>query len=162
MNRAALFFIAILWFLTTGTRAQTVPVPQGAWLQDGVKWSEAPKEINPKLSSGRAAIAYFGADHIFLLVYATVNRVPGEYEVICNGCGQVVYLGSWDIVEKTIRVKYRVVNRTVQIPGEQLPGLMKEGSAKIEGDAIVFLGQTFHRSTALDASAREFIPPSAH
>lgn len=161
MTQTALLSVALL-SLVTNVAAETVRVPEGAWLQDGIKWSKAPKEINPKLSSGRAAIAYFGPDHRFALIYATVNRVQGEYEVICNGCGQVVYTGSWDLVEKTVTVKYRLVSRTVQVAGEQLPGPVKEDTAKIHGDAVVFLGLSFHRSAALDTSVREFIPPVAH
>jgi len=158
----AVLFSAVLGPLATIVVAQSGQVPQGAWLQDGIKWSKAPKEINPKLSSGRATITYFGPDHTFSLIYATVNRVQGEYEVICNGCGQVVYSGSWELAKKTIRVKYRLVSRTVQVSGEQLPGPVKEDAAKIESDTVVFLGHSFHRSTALDASVREFIPPTAH
>ena len=150
------------WLLAVGAVAQPVQSPGGAWLQDGIKWSKAPKEINPKLTSGRAAIAYFSPDHMFALIYATVNRVQGEYEVICNGCGQAVYSGSWELAKKTVRVKYRLVSRTVQVAGEQLPGPVKEDAAKIEGDTIVFLGHSFHRATALDANVREFIPPAVH
>lgn len=147
------------WLLATMAVAQTVP--QGAWLQDGTTWSNAPKEINPKLSSGRAVIAYFASDHTFALIYATVNRVKGEYEVICNGCGQVVYTGTWELAEKAVKMKYRLVSRTVQVAGEQLPGPIKEDTAKLEGDTVVFLGHPFRRATALDASVREFIPPVA-
>jgi hypothetical protein len=156
MTKAAVASV-VLWSVTVAL-AQPSQAPQGAWLQDGIKWSKAPKEINPKLSYGRAAIAYFGPDYTFSLIYATVNRVQGEYEVICNGCGQVVYSGSWELAEKTIKVKYRLVSRTIQVSGEQLPGPVKEDAAKIEGDAVVFLGHSFHRSTALDASVKEFIP----
>jgi hypothetical protein len=160
MTKAAV--VSIVFLSVTVALAQPGQSPQGAWLQDGIKWSKAPKEINPKLSSGRAAIAYFGRDHKFSLIYATVNRVQREYEIICNGCGQVVYLGSWELAEKTIKVKYRLVSRTVQIIGEQLPGPVQEDSAKIEGDAVVFLGHSFHRSTALEANVKEFVPPVPH
>jgi hypothetical protein len=161
MTRATVFS-AILWSLGAGVSAQPLRAPQGAWLQDGTKWYKAPKEINAKLTSGRATILYFGPDHTFSLIYATVNRVLGEYEVICNGCGQVVYSGTWEVVEKAIKVKYRLVTRTVQVPGEQLPGPLKEETARIDGDAVKFLGRSFHRSAELDANVREFIPPAAH
>jgi hypothetical protein len=160
--RKGLVFSAMLWLLAAGAVAQPIHSPEGAWLQDGIKWSKAPKEINSKLTSGHAVIAYFGPDHTFALVYAIVNRVQGEYEVICNGCGQSVYSGSWELAEKAVKVKYRLVSRTVQIAGEQVPGPVKEDSAKIEGDALVFLRHSFHRSTALDANVKEFIPPAAH
>lgn len=161
MTKVALFS-AVLWPLATVVVAQSVQAPQGAWLQADIKWSKAPKEINPKLSSGRAAIAYFGPDHTFALIYATVNRVQGEDDLICNGCGQVVYTGSWELAERTVKVKYRLVSRTVQVAGEQLPGPFKEDIAKIEGAAVLFLGHSFHRSATLDANVGEFIPSAAH
>lgn len=161
MIKAAVFS-AILCSLTAGVPAQPAGAPQGAWLQDGTKWSRAPKEINDKLTSGRATILYFSPDHLFALIYATVNRVLGEYEVICNGCGQVVYSGTWEVVEKTVKVKYRLVTRSVPVTGEQLPGPLQEEAVKIEGTAVKFLGHSFHRSTELDANVREFIPPVVH
>ena len=66
-----------------------------------------------------------------------------------------MYSGSWELTEKTIKVKYRLVSRTVHVSGEQLPGPVKEDAAKIKGDAVLFLGQSFHRSAALDASVKE-------
>jgi hypothetical protein len=90
-----------------------------------------------------------------------VLRVPKEYEVIWNGCGQVVHLGTWQIDEKTIRVKYRLMSRTVELVGERLPGPMKDDTAKIERDAIVFLGHSFHRARDLDTNVREFVSPVA-
>jgi hypothetical protein len=158
MRKLAVFLI-VLCSITTATLGQPIQGPQGAWLQDGLKWSKAPKKINPKLSSARGAVLYFGSDHNFTLIYTTINRVPGEYEVICGGCGQVVYSGSWELGKQTIKVKYRLVSRTVDVPGEQLPGPVKEDTAKIEDDAVLFLGYSFHRSTALSANIRDFIPP---
>ena len=92
--------IAIFWSLAQVVFAQPFPAPDGAWLQNGIKWSKAPRTINAKLRSGSTAILYFRTDHAFSLMYATVLRVPKEYEVICNGCGQVVHLGTWQIDEK--------------------------------------------------------------
>lgn len=133
--------------------------PEGAWLQDGAKWSKAPREYNAKLHFARTAIIYFGADHTFALIYATVNRVPEEYEVISNGDGQEVYLGTWGIADNTIALNYRLVRRTVHAKGEQLPGPMKTESARRRGSALVFLGHSFHRSAALDESALQVAVP---
>jgi len=158
MTKAAMASV-VFWSVATVAFAQAGKAPQGAWLQDGIKWANAPKEINPRLSSGRAAIVYFGPNHAFAVIYATVNRVQRQYEVICNGCGQVVYSGTWEIDKKTIKVKYRLVSRTVEVAGEQLPGPLKEDTANLEGDAIVFLGHSFHRAADLDANVREFVSP---
>ena len=160
MTKAAVAWV-VLWSLTVAVAQPGGQAPQGAWLQDGIKWSKAPKKINPKLSSAQAAIAYFGPDHTFALIYATVNRVQGEGDLICNGCGQVVYTGSWELAEKSIKVKYRLVSRTVQVTGEHLPGPFKEDAAKIEGTALSFLGHSLHRSAALDANVGESIPSAA-
>jgi len=73
--------------------------------------------------------------------------------------GVVIYMGSWEQAEKTVIVKYRLVNRTVQVSGEKLPGPFKEDAAKLEGAGILFLGHSFHRSAALDVNVREFLPP---
>jgi hypothetical protein len=128
----------------------------GAWLEDNIKWAKAPKEYNPKLRVGRTSVLYFAADHSFALIYATVNRVTGEYEVISNGDGQDVYLGTWSISENSIALTYRLVSRTVLKLGEKLPGPRQQESAEQIGTAIVLLGHSFHRSSALDKSAREF------
>jgi hypothetical protein len=150
----------VLLSVTAGV-ARPIQVPQGAWLQDGLKWSKAPKKINPRLSYAQAVLAYFGPNHAFSIIYATVNRVPAEYEVICNGCGQVVYSGSWELDEKAIRVKFRLVYRTVELRGEQLPGPVNEDTVKFVGDALVLLGHSFHRASALDTSVLESIPRGA-
>ena len=154
----AVFSVFFCLLTATAALAQPARAPEGAWVQDGIKWEKAPRTINRKLSSGPAAIAYFGADHEFALIHAILLRVQGEYEVICNGCGQVVYSGSWALVGRAVNIKYRLLSRTVEIRGEQLPGPLKEDTATIEGDAVVFLGHSFHRSSALDANVREFIP----
>jgi len=161
MTKAA-FSLAVLWSLATVVVAQPVQTPQGAWLQDDIKWLKAPKKINPKLRYGRAAIIYFGPDHTFALIYAWVERVQGKYEGISNGDGQVVYMGSWELAEKTVKVKYRLVSRTVQVAGEQLPGPFKEDIARIEGAVVLFLEHSFHRSAALDADVVEYFPHDEH
>jgi hypothetical protein len=37
----------------------------GAWLLDGVKWTNAPRDIDPQLQSGGAGVLYFRKDHSF-------------------------------------------------------------------------------------------------
>ena len=53
------------------------------------------------------------------------------------------------------------MSRTVELVGERLPGPMKDDTAKIERDAIVFLGHSFHRARDLDTNVREFVSPVA-
>jgi hypothetical protein len=153
MSKSAMFLFLLLAPIAL---SQQVRVPEGAWLQDDIKWSKAPREYNPKLRVARSTIAYFGGDHTFALIYATVNRVPNEYEVISNGDGQVVYLGTWSVRERTIALTYGLISRTVQMQGEQLPGPTINETAKQSGSAIVLVGHSFRRSSALDQSMREY------
>ena len=155
---ARLIKTLVFCLLTRVASSQSV-APPGAWLQDKVKWQRAPKDINPKLRSGRAAVIYFWPNQSVSVLYATVTRVPKEYEVICNGCGQVVYCGTWELAEKSVKIKYQFVSRTVEVIGEQLPGPSKYGDAKIKGDSLVFLGHSFHRAPDLDANVLEFVSP---
>jgi hypothetical protein len=99
---------------------------QGAWLQDGVKWTKAPPDINPHLQAGQAEILYFGKDQGFTIIYCVVNRVPKEYETISHGDGQVVYRGKWEAQGDDIAVEYRLVDRTVKIRG----GAARTGPAR--------------------------------
>jgi hypothetical protein len=151
----------LLLVLPLVASSQQGRVAEGAWLRSDIKWSKAPKEINPKLQYAPTGIIYFGADHTFALVYATVNRVPDEYEVISNGDGQEIYLGTWNAAGSALALKYRLVERTVRLLGEALPGPTKEETARQIGSVIVFRGHSFRRSSALDQSAHEFVAAAA-
>lgn len=129
----------------------------GAWILDGVSWLAAPKEINPRLQSARAEILYFGADHTFSLIYARVNRVPKEYKVVSNGDGQVIYLGTWATNGVNIDLNFRLVERTVRLPGENLPGPAMNETAQLKATSILFRGHSFSRDGALDSSVNEFV-----
>ena len=89
----ALLLLVCLPMLVAGLDQDHV---QGAWLQDGVKWTKAPAGINPRLKLGEAEILYLGKDQTFAIIYCVVNRIPSEYETISHGDGQVVYRGRWE------------------------------------------------------------------
>ena len=94
MNRISVVLL-LLW-VSAACHAQKTSFPEGAWLEGGVKWSNAPPQVHSNLQFAQAAIIYFGSDHSFGVIYATVNRVTNRYEVISSGDGQVVYLGTWE------------------------------------------------------------------
>jgi len=136
---------------------------QGCWLQDGVKWTNAPQDINPHLQTGEAEILYFGKDQAFAVIHCVVNRVPKEYETISHGDGQVVYRGKWETAGDDISVEYRLVDRTVKIKGEELPGPIRHATIKAPHGVLHLDGKTFHRAIGLDKSAAEVLkglPPT--
>lgn len=136
---------------------------QGAWLQDGVKWTKAPPDINPHLQTGEAEILYFGKDQTFAIIHCVVNRVPKEYETISHGDGQVVYRGKWEAAGDSIAVEYRLVSRTVKIKGEALPGPIQHATIKTSDRVLHLEKKTFHRTVGLDRSAAEVmngLPPA--
>ncbi len=153
-----IFPLLLLLCLTSGCHAQEKMAPEGAWIQDGIVWSSPPADVNPTLQYAQTAILYFAPDHTFALLYATVNRVPSKYEVVSNGDGQIVYLGTWQgRPDGGIAAEYRLVSRSVQKPGESLPGSAENRRATRSGAFIVFDGRKFQRDSALDASVRDVI-----
>jgi hypothetical protein len=130
---------------------------QGAWLQDGVKWTKAPPDINPHLQTGEAEILYFGNDQTFAIIYCVVNRVPKEYETISHGDGQVVYQGKWEAKGDDIAVEYRLVTRTVKIKGEALPGPIQHATVKASRGLLHLEKRSFHRAAGLDKGAAEVV-----
>jgi hypothetical protein len=141
----------------------------GAWLQDGVKWVNAPRDINPHLQSGSAAVLYFGKDQTFALIYCTVGREPNKYITISHGDPQNVFLGKWEIKGENILIEYRLVSRTIlKIPKEELPGPIQHATMKVSNNILSFdrktfrptpglNERTFHRTPELDKSAAEVV-----
>ncbi len=117
------WLLLTLIFSLAHTCQQDPPPFEGTeiWATRDVKWEKAPAEINPNLSAGRATILYFRSDGRFGLMYCLLLRVPKSIAV-SRGDGQVIYEGSWVQDRNTVRVRYRLVYRTVRIVGEKLPG----------------------------------------
>lgn len=129
----------------------------GAWLQDSVKWTEAPRDVNAHLQSGSATVMYFSEDHTFALIECWVYREPGRYIVISHGDGRSVYLGKWEPKGDDIAVEYRLVDRTIRIKGEVLPGPVQQATIKVAAGLLSFEGMRFRRTTKLDRSAGEVL-----
>jgi hypothetical protein len=130
---------------------------EGAWMQDGIKWTNAPPDINPHLQSGRAVILYFGKDRSFSLIYCVVGRVPKEYMTISHGDPLTLYSGKWEAEIDGIAVEYRLVSRTVPAMGERLPGPIHVATIKNSPGVLGFEGKIFRREVALDKSAAEAV-----
>ena len=153
MKKLALLFLLSSLSLTLGR--SNGEAPQGAWLQDGVKWTSAPPDINPHLQSGGAAVLYFKGDQSFALIYCTVGRIPNQYMTISHGDPQTLYLGTWKFHGDRIAAEYRLVSRTVRIVGENLPGPIQRTTIKRSRGILIFEGKTFRRAPALDKDAAE-------
>jgi hypothetical protein len=130
---------------------------EGAWLQDGIKWTNAPPDINPHLQSGRALILYFGKDRAFSRIYCVVGRVPKEYMTISHGDPLTLYRGRWEAEIDGIAVEYRLVSRTVPAIGERLPGPIHVAMIKNSAGVLSFEGKMFRREAALDKGAAEAV-----
>jgi hypothetical protein len=150
---AGVFFVC-LPALAAGLAQEQV---HGAWLQDGVKWTKAPPDINPQLQTGEAEILYFDKDQTFAVVHCVVNRVPKQYQTISHGDGEVVYRGRWTGVGDTIAVDYRLVSRTVAIKGEELPGPIQHATIRESGGTLSFDRKAFRRTPTLDKSVTEIL-----
>jgi hypothetical protein len=148
--------LLLLLCLSALARALDEDHVEGAWLKDGVKWTNAPPGINPHLQAGQAEILYFAKDHSFAIIDCTLYRVPKQYETISHGDGRGVYLGKWEAAGEDIAVEYRLVDRTVKITGEALPGPTQH--AKIRASLRTLRMQsTFHRAAGLDKDAAEVV-----
>ena len=56
------------------------------------------------------ALLYFGSNHEFSVVYATVIQGPTA-EGVSRGDGRVVYLGTWKLEGAKLSVEYRLASR---------------------------------------------------
>jgi hypothetical protein len=151
-----MFLLLLLYPLGMG-EASPANALEGAWLQDGTKWTNAPPDINPHLQSGWAVILYFGKDRSFSLIYCVVGRVPKEYMTISHGDPLTLYSGRWEAEIDGIAVEYRLVSRTVPAIGERLPGPMHVATIKNSPGVLTFEGKMFRREVALDKSAAEAV-----
>lgn len=146
----------LVFFLSQSSVAIAPPAArlEGAWLDTDSKWVDAPKEVAPGEQWSQTAVLYFGKDHKFTLIYCTVIRVPKKYMNISNGDARGVYRGEWSINDNAVSLAYQLVERTVPIQGQTLPGPIQHATIRIPKDSILsFDGKKFRREPALDESA---------
>jgi len=146
----------LMFFLSQSTVgiAPTESALEGAWLDTASKWVKAPKGVAPKEEFSQTAVLYFGKDHKFTVIYCTVIRVPKIYMNISNGDPRDVYRGEWSVNENTVSLTYQLVERTVPIQGQTLPGPIQHATFKVPQDATLsFDRKQFRREVALDGNA---------
>jgi len=154
MKMFALFVLLLLQSGLAVTPSESVL--EGAWLQADSKWVNAPKGVAPHEQWSQTAVLYFAKDHKFALLYCTVIRVPKKYMTISNGDPRGVYRGDWSIHDDTVSLTYQLVERTVLIQGQKLPGPIQHADIKIfSGPILGFDGKQFRREVALDESASQ-------
>jgi hypothetical protein len=155
MRALPLLLLTLFWL--SGPRSSDTNVVEGAWLEDGLKWTNAPRDINPHLQSAQAEILYFGEDHKFALIHCTVIRQPKQNMTISNGDPRGVYQGEWTGNEHALSVTYRLVEATILPKGQTLPGPIQHGTIKSSHNSLTLEGKSFRRVAGLDQSAGEAV-----
>lgn len=150
-KRGMVFFLFCL--LSAPLQSQE-PSVLGAWRQSGLKWKKPPAELQLKQRYAESAILYFGRNHEFAVMYATVIQGP-HAEGVSRGDGRVVYLGTWNADGIVLRVEYQLVSRTVLVENETLPGSMQIGEIQVKKGALLFKKMLFHRDRQLDDELRD-------
>ena len=149
--------LALLFFFLSQSTVEIAPSEsalEGAWLDTASKWVKAPKGVAPKEQFSQTAVLYFGKDHKFTFIYCTVIRVPKKYMNISNGDPRGVYRGEWSDNDDKVSLTYQLVERTVPIQGETLPGPIQHATIKVPQDATLsFDRKQFRREVALDRKA---------
>jgi hypothetical protein len=127
---------------------------EGAWLDTTSKWVKAPKGVVPNEQFSQTAVLHFGKDHKFAFIYCTVIRVPKKYVNISDGDPRDVYRGEWTVNGDKVSLTYQLVERTVPIRGQTLPGPVQHVTIKVPQDAVLnFDGRQFRREAALEGNA---------
>lgn len=108
-----------------------------------------PAELQLEQRYAEAALLYFGSNHEFSIVYATVIQSPKSEGV--SGCdGQVVYLGKWKSDGSKLNVEFRLASRTVRKEGEVIPGPLEQAEISTQDDLLLFQKMRFTRDKQLD------------
>jgi len=149
--------LTLLFFFLSQSAVGVAPnesALEGAWLDTASKWVKAPKGVAPNEQSSQTAVLYFGKDHKFTLIYCTIIRVPKKSMNLSNGDPRGVYRGEWTVNDNTVSLMYQLVERTVSIQGQSLPGPIQHATIAMPQDATLrFDGKQFRREVALDDSA---------
>jgi hypothetical protein len=76
---------------------------------------------------------------------------------ISHGDPRGVFIGKWNVHGSEIDIEYRLVDRTIQIKGEKLPGPIQHATIKVSHNILNFNRNSFRRSRELDKSAAEVV-----
>ncbi len=153
MKTLALF---VLLACSGGAFAQA-KVRVGAWLPVDAKWQSAPPDVEPNLSTTSTRILYFQAGGKMSVISCVVHRRSSHY-AISVGDGQTVAIGEWRAERDRIITHTRLVYRSVQKVGEELPGPWVSEVLIPQGRKLLLKGVLYRRVPDLDKSAAELMP----
>ena len=151
------FSILLMCSLSAFAQAKA---PIGVWLAADAKWQSAPADVEPGLSTASTRILYFQADGKMSMIGCVVHLRLGHY-AISVGDGQIVSVGEWREEHGRIITHTRLVYRSVQKIGEELPGQWVDEVLTHQDGNLVLKGVVYRRVPDLDNSAAELIPHSS-
>lgn len=140
----ALALLAVLPATPTLDLAQNLP---SVWVARRGKWVSGPP-VTHGLRVATGTILFFKEGGSFAMIEATINK-NASGTAISQGDGYVVYSGTWSEEDSKIRVHYRLLYKTLKLPGENVPGPYT--------DQVGRLVQTGEHQT-LELSGRRFWP----
>ncbi len=153
MSSWALLVLTVLLAGPSGVGAAAGNL-EGAWLSEGTKW-ESPPTDTARGRFGYATVIYFGSDGTLLILECVVNRLH-EHLGISHGDPQVVSLGTWRQKDDETVASFRLVERTVKLVGEQLPGTLEQVKVRRDRGGILRVnGKVYRRERGLDEDAAE-------
>jgi uncharacterized protein YuzE len=149
--------ILFLFVLTWPTAGQITKTTTGTWLAVDIKWEHAPPAVNAKLEFAESTVLEFDENGRVAVIECVVNRERGRYITVSQGDGHVVAIGEWN-GKVPGRIKYRIVDRTIAVDGEKLPGAWRQGELNsVNGVYLVFEGARFRRIDGLRQSVLELL-----
>lgn len=150
-------FLAFLFLILSQSSLAVAPnesALEGAWLETDSKWMNAPKGVAPHEQWSQTAVLYFGRDHKFALIDCTVIRASKAHMNISNGDPRGIYRAEWSLHNDTLSLSYQLVEQTIVLQGQKLPGPIQHANIKIStGPILNFDRKRFRREPALDANA---------
>jgi hypothetical protein len=141
--------VVVLCALTAGALAQQAKLGE-FWIPANMHWSH-PRGAPEGESVASTVILYFGQNGIFARDECWVIR-EGQSITISNGDPHNEWVGSWEPIADGMRMTYRLVRRTVERKGEQLPGREIKASAEMPRSGLKIGRQLFRSMTPTNAT----------
>lgn len=156
-----LALLAVLPATPTRDLAQNLP---SVWVARRGKWVSGPP-VAHGLRFATGTILFFKADGSFAMIEATINK-NSSGTAISQGDGYVVYSGTWSEEGSKIRVHYRLLYKTLKLPGENVPGpyMNQVGSVVQTGkqQTLELSGRRFSPDPTIQTSELNQIVSSSH
>jgi hypothetical protein len=149
MRRSLITAVVVLCALSGGAPAQQAKLGE-FWIPASVHWSH-PRGAPEGESVASTVILYFGRNGIFARDECWVIR-EGQSITISNGDPHNEWVGSWGPIADGMRMTYRLVRRTVERKGEQLPGREIKAIAEMPRSGLKIGGQLFRSITPMNGT----------